>query len=93
MTQATQAAELAALYCLYATGSVVKPEAIVGIVDVTVYVNCAPGFTDTSAVANGASEFLIAIFGDAGKHTRAAIGVSELPLNAAVEIKMVIEVK
>lgn len=93
LTQARQAAELAALYCLYAAGSVVKPDAIVSIVDVTVYVNCASGFTDTSRVANGASEFLIAVFGDAGKHTRAAIGVAPLPLNAAVEIKMVIEVK
>ena len=92
-SRAQHAAKLCALACLYAAGSVIDPENIVGVVAMTVYVNCAPGFIDTSSVANGASDFLIAIFGEQGEHTRDAIGAAELPLNAAVEIKAVFEVR
>ena len=63
------------------------------VVKVTVFVNSADGFTDQPKVANGASEFLVKIFGEAGKHTRSAVGVSELPINAAVEIEMIVKVK
>lgn len=63
------------------------------IVKVTVFVNSTDGFTDQPKVANGASEFLGKVFGDAGIHTRSAVGVSELPINSAVEIEMIAKVK
>lgn len=63
------------------------------IVKITVFVNSAIGFTDQPKVANGASEFLGSVFGDAGIHTRSAVGVSELPINSAVEIEMIVKVK
>lgn len=59
-----------------------------GIVQLTVYVASAPGFTDQPEVANGASDLLVEIFGDEGKHSRAAVGVAELPLGAPVEVSV-----
>ncbi|MBI5864609.1 MAG: RidA family protein [Planctomycetes bacterium] len=59
---------------------------IARILKVVVYVASHEDFTDQHKVANGASELLVSIFGDAGKHARAAVGVAELPLNSAVEI-------
>ncbi len=59
----------------------------------TVFVSSAEGFTAQPKVANGASEFIVEIFGEAGKHVRSAVGVSELPLNSAVEIEMIVELK
>ncbi len=61
------------------------------IVRLAVYVNSAPGFTDQPKVANAASDLMVAIFGDAGKHVRAAVGNNELPLNAAVEVELMAE--
>jgi len=61
------------------------------VVQVRVFVNSAPGFTDQPKVANGASELFGQLFGPAGGHARAAIGVSELPLDAAVEVELVAE--
>jgi len=55
------------------------------VVKLGVFVNCAPDFVDQAQVANGASELLEALFGDAGRHARAAVGVASLPLGAAVE--------
>jgi len=52
-----------------------------------------PGFTEQSRVANGASDFLVLLYGDAGKHTRVAVGVTDLPLGACVEIDYVFESK
>ena len=63
------------------------------IVKITVFVNSAIGFTDQPKVANGASEFLGSVFGNAGIHARSAVGVSELPINSAVEIEMIVKVK
>ena len=63
------------------------------IVKVTVFVNSADAFTDQPKVANGASEFLGKIFGEAGKHVRSAVGVNELPVNSAVEVEMIVKVK
>lgn len=60
------------------------------IARVEVYVNSAPGFTGQSQVANGASMLLQRIFGDVGKHARIAVGVAELPLNATVEVAMIV---
>jgi len=59
------------------------------VLQVRVFVNSAAGFTDQPKVANGASELFAQVFGDAGRHARAAIGVSELPLDAAVEVELV----
>ena len=61
------------------------------IVKLGVFVNSAPGFTDQPKVANGASELMGALFGDAGRHARSAVGVAVLPLGAAVEVDAIIE--
>jgi enamine deaminase RidA (YjgF/YER057c/UK114 family) len=55
-------------------------------------VNVAPGFTNTPAVIDGCSDVLVEIFGDAGKHTRSAVGLAELPFGIAVEIELIAEV-
>lgn len=61
---------------------------IARIVRVCVYVASTPDFTDQAMVANGASEFLLDIFGDAGRHVRSAVGVAVLPLDAPVEVEL-----
>jgi len=63
------------------------------IVSVNGYVNAAPGFADSPRVINGASDLLVEVFGEAGRHVRAAIGVSSLPRNALVELQMVVEIE
>lgn len=74
-----------------AMGSV---DALVGVVRLTGYVRSAPGFDGQPAVVNGASDLLVDLFGEAtGRHARSAIGVSELPLGAAVEIEAILEVR
>ena len=62
------------------------------IANLTVYVASAPGFTDQPLVANGASDLLVELFGDAGRHARAAVGVNELPLGLSVEVAVIAEV-
>jgi enamine deaminase RidA (YjgF/YER057c/UK114 family) len=57
------------------------------------FVNSSPGFTAIPAVVNGASDLMVAVFGDSGRHARFAVGVAELPLDAAVEIEAMFEVK
>ncbi|QGQ71669.1 RidA family protein [Halomonas sp. PA16-9] len=57
------------------------------------FVNVAPGFHDVPLVINGASELFVALFGDAGRHARTAIGVATLPGNAAVEVEAIFEVR
>jgi len=57
------------------------------------YIQSEKGFTEQANVLNGASELLVSIFGEAGKHSRTAIGVSELPLNASVELDMTLGVE
>jgi enamine deaminase RidA (YjgF/YER057c/UK114 family) len=91
--EAQKAAEMCALNCL----SVIKSEignldSVKRIVKLTVFVNSADGFTGQPQVANGASEFIVEVFGETGKHVRAAVGVNELPIDAAVEIEMIVEV-
>jgi enamine deaminase RidA (YjgF/YER057c/UK114 family) len=66
---------------------------IKSIVSVNGYVNAAPAFADSPKIINGASDLLVKIFGDAGKHVRAAVGVSALPRNALVELQMVVEIE
>ena len=63
------------------------------IVKVMGMVNADPAFTQHPAVINGCSDLLVAIFGEAGKHARSAVGMSSLPLDAAVEIEMIVELK
>jgi enamine deaminase RidA (YjgF/YER057c/UK114 family) len=63
------------------------------IIRIGVWVQSADGFDQQAKVANGASDLLVAIFGDAGKHARAAVGANELPLNAAVEVEMLAELR
>jgi enamine deaminase RidA (YjgF/YER057c/UK114 family) len=88
-----KAAELCVINCL----SVIKSELInldkiKRIIKVTVFVSSADGFTDQPKVANGASDLLVKVFGENGKHVRSAVGVNELPIGSAVEIEMVVEV-
>ena len=63
------------------------------VVKLGVFVNSAPSFVDQPKVANGASELMVEVFGDAGKHTRSAVGVPVLPLGAVVEIDAVVLVR
>jgi enamine deaminase RidA (YjgF/YER057c/UK114 family) len=66
---------------------------VVRIVKVFGMVNVAPGFTQTPAVIDGCSDLFMAVFGDAGRHTRSAVGLAELPFDIAVEIELVAEVR
>ncbi len=68
-------------------------ELVAEVLSLNGYVNAAPGFADSPAVINGASDLLVRVFGEAGQHVRAAIGVSALPRNALVEIQMTVRVK
>jgi enamine deaminase RidA (YjgF/YER057c/UK114 family) len=90
---AYDAARTATLNALAAIASVASLDDIVQVVHVTGYVASADGFTDQPTVVNGASDLLLQVFGDAGKHSRAAVGVETLPLGAPVEIDMIVEVK
>lgn len=63
------------------------------IVKLTVFVASSPEFTDQHLVANGASEFMAEVFGEAGRHARSAVGVPCLPLNSPVEIEAIVELK
>jgi enamine deaminase RidA (YjgF/YER057c/UK114 family) len=64
---------------------------ITGVVRVGAFVSSDSSFTEQPKVANGASEFLLELFGDAGKHVRAAVGVNTLPLDASVEVEFIFE--
>ncbi|MCC3376993.1 RidA family protein [Cohnella sp. REN36] len=66
---------------------------VVKIVKVLGFVNSAPGFGDQPFVINGASDLLVEIFGDAGRHARSAIGTSELPFHTPVEIELIAEIR
>jgi enamine deaminase RidA (YjgF/YER057c/UK114 family) len=63
------------------------------IVKLLGFVNCASDFVDQPKVINGASDFLVEVFGDKGRHARSAVGSNALPLNIAVEIEMIVEVE
>jgi enamine deaminase RidA (YjgF/YER057c/UK114 family) len=67
-------------------------DAVKQLVSVNGYVNAVPGFADSPKVINGASDLLVEVFGEAGRHVRAAIGVGSLPRNALVELQMVVEI-
>ncbi|GMU96164.1 MAG: RidA family protein [Ignavibacterium album] len=89
-----KAAQICALNCLAAIKSVIGSlDNIEEVVKLTVFVNSSTDFTAQPKVANGASELIGKIFGDSGLHVRSAVGVNELPLNASVEIEMIVKVK
>jgi enamine deaminase RidA (YjgF/YER057c/UK114 family) len=89
--------ELAQLACLGALASVKAAlgnlDRVRQVVKLLGFVNCAPDFGDTPRVINGASDLLIELYGDAGRHTRSAVGVASLPNRAPLEIEMVLEVE
>jgi enamine deaminase RidA (YjgF/YER057c/UK114 family) len=62
------------------------------VVKLTAFFNCTPDFTDQPQVVNGASDLMVAVFGEAGRHARAAVGAPSLPLGVAVEIEGIFEI-
>ncbi|MBU2491137.1 MAG: RidA family protein [Bacteroidetes bacterium] len=88
------AARLCALNCLSVIKDVIGDlDKIERIVKLTVFVSGIEGAGNQPKVANGASDFIVNVFGDNGKHVRAAVGVSGLPLNVPVEIEMIAQLK
>ena len=67
-------------------------EKVTRCIKLNVFVNSATGFTDQPKVANGASDLMVEVFGDHGKHARSAVGVSQLPMGVAVEVDAIFEV-
>lgn len=87
-----EAAKLCAINILaQAKAAIGDLEKIRRLVKITVFVASAPDFTEQHLVANGASDFLVAVLGERGKHARSAVGTASLPLNAPVEIEAIIE--
>jgi enamine deaminase RidA (YjgF/YER057c/UK114 family) len=92
--EANKAARICTLNALAAIKGVIGDlDRIKQIVRVVGYVASVPTFTQQPAVVNGASELLLEIFGEAGKHARSAVGMSVLPLNTSVEIELTVEVE
>jgi enamine deaminase RidA (YjgF/YER057c/UK114 family) len=85
-------ARVCALNALAAVDALVGIDAVTQVVKVLGFVASAPGFNGQPGVVNGASELLAEVFGDRGAHARSAVGVSELPLDAPVEVELVVEV-
>jgi enamine deaminase RidA (YjgF/YER057c/UK114 family) len=85
-------ARICVLNALAAVDSLVGIDAVTQVVKVAGFVASAPGFHGQPSVVNGASDLLVEVFGDRGAHARSAVGVSELPLNAPVEVELVVEV-
>jgi len=88
------AGRLTALNCLASVKEALGDlDKVRRVVKVTGFVNSAPGFVSQPQVINGCSELLLALYGEAGKHARAAVGMAELPNGMAVEIEMILEVE
>ncbi|HEU4362228.1 MAG TPA: RidA family protein [Mycobacterium sp.] len=85
-------ARVCALNALAAVDALVGIDAVVRVVKVVGYVASAPGFHGQPGVVNGASDLLGEVFGAAGEHARSAVGVAELPLDAPVEVELIVEV-
>jgi enamine deaminase RidA (YjgF/YER057c/UK114 family) len=93
LEQGREAARVSALNCLAALLTLVDSlDSVKQLVRVGVFVNSAAGFDQQPAVANGASDTFVEIFGEAGRHARTAVGVNELPAGFAVEVELVAEV-
>ncbi|SCE72890.1 Enamine deaminase RidA, house cleaning of reactive enamine intermediates, YjgF/YER057c/UK114 family [Micromonospora viridifaciens] len=90
--QAKDLAQRCALNAIAAIDALVGLENVVKIVKLTGFVASAPGFTGQPGVMNGASDLFLAVFGEAGRHARSAVGVAELPLDAPVEVELIVEV-
>ncbi|GFG54028.1 LysR family transcriptional regulator [Mycolicibacterium agri] len=90
--QAKEMARVCALNALAAVDSLVGLDSVVRVVKVVGFVASAPGFHGQPGVVNGASELLGEVFGEAGAHARSAVGVAALPLNAPVEVELIVEV-
>jgi enamine deaminase RidA (YjgF/YER057c/UK114 family) len=90
---AAECARLCALNGLAAIAAEVGAlEQVVRVVKVVIFVASTPDFTDQAQVGNGASQFLGDVFGESGRHARSAVGVASLPLDAPVEVELVVEV-
>lgn len=87
------AAKQCAINCLSAAKGIIGDlNNVQQVVKLRVLVNSTPDFTDQPAVANGASDLIVELFGESGKHARAAVGVASLPLGVSVEVELVLEV-
>lgn len=91
-----EAAQQAASYCVLGCLSALQEELgdldrVARVVKITGFVNSAPGFDKQHAVIDGASGVLLQLFGEKGAHARSSVGVSDLPLNIAVEVEMIVE--
>ena len=91
--QAKDLARTCALNALAAVDALVGLDSVVRVVKVTGFVASTPDFTGQPGVLNGASELLGQVLGDAGVHARSAVGVAALPLDAPVEVELVVEVR
>ena len=90
--QGAEAARRCALQALAALRAALGSlDLVTGIVQVTAFVASGTAFTDQPKVANGASELLVEVFGEAGRHSRVAVGVAELPLGVPVELAVIVE--
>src|SRR5690242_9753020 len=85
-------ARICVLNALAAVDSLVGIDAVTRVVKVVGFVASAPGFNGQPSVINGASELLAEVFGDNGAHARSAVGVVELPMDAPVEVELIVEV-
>src|SRR3954467_473833 len=90
--QAKAAARQCVINGLASAATVVRLDQITGVLRVGAFVSSDPTFTAQPQVANGASEFLLELFGESGKHARAAVGVNTLPLDASVEVEFAFNV-
>lgn len=90
--QAKALARVCALNALAAVHALVGIDSVVRVVKVVGFVASAPGFGGQPGVINGASQLFGEVFGEAGAHARSAVGVSELPLNAPVEVELIVEI-
>jgi enamine deaminase RidA (YjgF/YER057c/UK114 family) len=90
--RAKELAARCALNALAAVDALVGLDRVTRVVKVVGFVASADGFSGQPGVINGASELLGAVFGEAGRHARSAVGVAELPLNAPVEVEMIVEI-
>jgi enamine deaminase RidA (YjgF/YER057c/UK114 family) len=94
MAQGREAAKVCALNILaQAKAALGSLDRIERVVKLTGFVNAAPQFTDHPQVVNGASDLLVEVLGDKGRHTRSAVGMSSLPIDAAVEVEAILAVK
>lgn len=90
--EAQEAAKLCALGCLSAIQEELGDlDRILRVVKLLGFVNSAPGFVEQHVVMNGASDLLITLFGERGRHARSSVGMSELPMNIAVEVEMIVQ--